>query len=476
MPLQNQDRFFLTRQSANIMEDLSRRLNQAGSISLLYGPEGIGKSRLLDQFVETRLTPENSIFVRFNVNNTYVEVTEGKDEFEFDTFFNREISRLNKNFTLLIDQFDNAPADMQLNILKFWDKVAREKDFKLIISIQSNSLHLLNELSQRYQLQIDSVELKPLKLEEQMGYLRLTSCAELRQLAVIPAALKKPLKLTNGLFSQLEAFRSQFGDQISCKEVALNSRGKFKKTLFYSVSGLFLVLLSVIIVQQKVFNKDLLQLQIPGSIFKSSSIQGSKLKIEPEPEPLIVSEPEPVLIVEEEVSVSKINSSLFSEMKPVEPDVTTESISPGDMTNSVKPEVIVADEPEIIEVKPAKVTVKPGQKQTVFEQRLRATEKWLETSDNKLASIQIMTLISGKKRLQSLNRYLNKLKSQQINLEEIKIYSADKEDKTIYGVLYGEYETISMAYRGIKHLPDALNANHPILRTVKGIKDEIHGR
>ncbi|MCK5665155.1 MAG: ATP-binding protein, partial [Thiotrichaceae bacterium] len=417
MPKHNQNRFFLTRQSANIMEDLSRRLKQAGSISLLYGPEGIGKSRLLYQFVETRLTPENSIFVRFNVDNTFVEVAEGEDEYEYDTFFNRQINRLSKNFTLIIDQFDNAPADIQLNILKFWHKVAGEKDFKLIISIQSNGLHQLTELSQRYHLQIDSVELKPLNKDEQLEYLRSTSCTKLRQVVVIPPELKKSLKLTKGLFSELENFRSWYGEQITGKEVSLNSGSKFTKGLLYSISGLLLVSIVAIIFQQQLFNKNLLPLQALDSIFKNSTLQGGKLKIEPEQ--LSVTDSEPALFVVEEEQSPLINSSIVSVKQPVEPGVTKKSSSLDNLNRSNEPVAVTGEidvvaiepvtveqktvEPEIIAVEPEKETIQSEQRQTILHQRLLATKRWLDSADNKLASIQIMTLSIDDNSLQSLN-------------------------------------------------------------------------
>jgi len=146
MPLPPKNRFFLTRQSANIMEDLLRRLKLSGSISLLYGQRGIGKSSLLNKFVSNRLTPENSVFVRFNANKTFNEGLEGDVEFKSDTFFTQQISRLKSGSTLVIDQFDNAPEEIQLNILKYWNQVAFEKSLKLVLSVEPINLHQCEQL------------------------------------------------------------------------------------------------------------------------------------------------------------------------------------------------------------------------------------------------------------------------------------------------------------------------------------------
>ncbi|MCK5665986.1 MAG: ATP-binding protein, partial [Thiotrichaceae bacterium] len=233
MQLPPKNRFFLTRQSANLMEDLLSRLKQSGSISLLYGPRGIGKSCLLNQFVANRLTSDNSVFVQFNANNTFKEGLDGEVEFECDTFFTHQISRLKPGSTLVIDQFDDAPEEIQLNTLKHWNQVAFEKDLKLVISVEPNSLHQLTELAQRFHLKIDSVELKPLNRNEQLDFLRSTCCPTLRHIAKVPPELKQSLKLTNGLFSQLDAFKSQFGEQIICQETLLSSHKKMNKLVLY---------------------------------------------------------------------------------------------------------------------------------------------------------------------------------------------------------------------------------------------------
>lgn len=53
--------FFLTRQTANLMEDFVRELNQSSALFLLYGDNGVGKTRLLQELGKSRLS-ERAIY------------------------------------------------------------------------------------------------------------------------------------------------------------------------------------------------------------------------------------------------------------------------------------------------------------------------------------------------------------------------------------------------------------------------------
>ncbi len=463
MPLPPKNRFFLTRQSANILEDLLRRLKQSGSISLLYGPRGIGKSCLLNQFVSNRLTPENSVFVQFTASNTFNEGLEGDVEFESDTFFTQQISRLKSGSTLVIDQFDNAPEEIQLNILKYWNQVAFEKSLKLVISVEPKNLHQLTEIANRFQLKIDSVELKPLSRNEQLDFLRSTCCPKLRHIAVVPPELKQSLKLTNGLFSQLEAFQSQFGEQIICQETLLNNHKKFNTLALYTF--LVFILLAFFTVTLKN-----IELTNELSRWHDLTVQNSvKNNTEPkiEADQVVRVQPEQTLKLDQ-VPPEPADRLEISNKKLISDEVTDELKVVDTRTVQIEPKKVIEE--------PQKHPVNAPLAQTIFHQRLQATEDWLNSADEKSASIQIMTLSIEKNPQKTLNRYLNKLKSKQVDLNEIKIFSLVKGNRQMYSVLYGEYKDYNIADREIKRLPDVLKANQPIPRTVKGINDERNGR
>ena len=74
---------------------------------------------------------------------------------------------------------------------------------------------------------------------------------------------------------------------------------------------------------------------------------------------------------------------------------------------------------------------------------------------------------------QSLNRYLEKLASRNVDLKQIKIFYFVTRGEKMVGVLYGSFETTALARKSIDELPEVLKANQPIPRTVRGIKKDI---
>ena len=74
---------------------------------------------------------------------------------------------------------------------------------------------------------------------------------------------------------------------------------------------------------------------------------------------------------------------------------------------------------------------------------------------------------------QAIEQYLDRILARGIEAENIMLYSTIKNQRRVIGVLYGVYPDRQQARQNMRTLPRALNANKPIIRTVKGIKDEI---
>ena len=463
MQFQDQSKFFLTRQSATIMDDLHRRLNVTTSISLLHGVRGIGKSQLLKQF-HRRLANADSVLIQFKPTNCFVIA--GGEEFATDIFLKQVFTKLAAQSTILLDQFDIAPMELQQKILMYWERDLQHENINLIISVQSNSLQQLKDWSRRYHLQIECVELMPLNYQEQIEYLRSTCCPEIRQVAVINAGLKKKLKLTNGLFSQLEAFRFQYGDEINCQNILISSRLKSGQVLVASFLGFLILAMSLFLFQGNFLNIEpaLEATSLPENSEKKTGSADSNTYIEVDSKH-----------VDESAGSSTTGQQQAYAGEVIKPEINL--LNKAENTKHLQIELFEKEEAlpiaVAVENENRKLTVDEQKVLTVFQQRFLATEHWLNSVDINSASIQIMTLSKDKNHQKALNRYLEMLKQKQVDLEQIKIYLLSKSGNKMYGVLYGEFKDLKLAYSEINRLPEILKANKPFARTVKGIKEEV---
>ncbi len=77
------------------------------------------------------------------------------------------------------------------------------------------------------------------------------------------------------------------------------------------------------------------------------------------------------------------------------------------------------------------------------------------------------------------NRHINHLHKYLLNLSEenildkIYIYKTGSGDNSLFGVLYQNFSSKRNANAALSALPTILNANSPVLRTIRGINGEI---
>lgn len=431
--------FFLTRQTANVMEDLTDLLKQAGAVCYLYGAKGVGKTRFLDEFLIARLNHNGAILIQFNANGCFRLVGELGHSLQQQNFTQQILISLPKHKVLIVDQAENAPPKVLQQILKLWSAHASENDQKLILCGDRDMLPELVESAENFQLIINSVELKPLSLHGQIEYIRFRCCSGLRRYPVFTAQQKKMLKQSQGLFSQLDLMLL---DNIQCEERPTVSRRKFSAYLFIGLS--FLTVLVVTAYWYKPFYK-----------LDDDAVDNQQLSLQEK--------------------TGKIES-----VKPNTPD-TVESEASNEVLLQSKPEQIGRDEMALESADPqhnkrlaSRMVEKNETILSLFQQRLEATKTWLASSANSTASIQIMTFGLSADSEQSLNEYFNKLELNGVNLEQIMIFSYRKKDRRMMGVLYGVYSNRVIARSKIDQLPDILKVNNPIPRTVKGIKGEIN--
>ena len=129
---------------------------------------------------------------------------------------------------------------------------------------------------------------------------------------------------------------------------------------------------------------------------------------------------------------------------------------------------IVNDKKRVPE--PSEVDV---QELSPFQQELNRSLKWINDSDKKLATIQIMTIGFDSFTDSTYYDFLNELERQDIDVSGIRIYQTRVGGLPVYSIIYGEYVNRREASKFIRLSPEPLKVANPIPRTIGGILDEI---
>ncbi|MCP4492562.1 MAG: ATP-binding protein [Gammaproteobacteria bacterium] len=221
------NQYFLTRQTANLMEDFLREISCGSTLFLLYGDTGVGKTSLLKQLTTQRLTEMTCHWIDFSESD--------------DAEALQRIAELaNAGDVIIVDHFDSASNRAQHQIFKSWSTEGRDKALNMIVSTTSSSFSIFRQLAQQYQVEAQSFQLMPCRAEEVESYLQfaLFPDASFGQLEISPA-VRKQIRNARGVFAKLneiigreaDAFRLEAGEhKLPVMSVGL-------------ISGLFLLVL-----------------------------------------------------------------------------------------------------------------------------------------------------------------------------------------------------------------------------------------
>ncbi|UCH46767.1 MAG: AAA family ATPase [Betaproteobacteria bacterium] len=104
----------------------------------------------------------------------------------------------------------------------------------------------------------------------------------------------------------------------------------------------------------------------------------------------------------------------------------------------------------------------------LLEQRLRETQRWLSETEDSRFTIQLL----GSNNPEYLRNGLAAI-GDLVELERVFVYRTLANQVPSYTVLLGTYGTRAEAFQEIDALPEAMKANGPYFRTIKGVKAEI---
>jgi len=471
------DPFFLTRQTANLLEDFTREINKSSSLFLLYGVASVGKSRLLRELTNRGISGRKFHWVDFKsdrvdpgMKNELADVHESG----FASNFQALMESADEHDVIIVDHFELATIDSRHSLFHSWPIDGINKKINLIIAATSGSFDDLREFAQHFKIQIKSFELMPCSMAEVEAYLAfyLFPNNPLSSLS-IPSNVEKQLRSCNGILSRVVEVAIQQGKLVSIKP---DSDPELKNRAPLAIGTLLVILIATGTSYRYwapgVLEDDILPPITEKTITIISDNEDVVAINDPES-----SQPNPM----EEAGESATSTQMV--VKKQEDQSDSEPLEQAIANNVSKEKLPLEVEPTRLEPPPAKadaaeelVVYNEKQQLSRFQGDLDNTLYWIESQDKKKATIQVMTISSRKFDANAYYSYLETLASKNNDLSKFRVYQTSIGDSVVYGVIYGVYESLREANQDILQLPETLKKKAPIPRTIGGIWNEINDR
>jgi len=506
--------FFLTRQTANLMEDFARELKVGASLFLLYGDNGAGKTRLLRELSENRLSSARIHWIDLSAasaDKKNQQLGGAEVEAVFDA--------ANSGDIIIVDHFESALKKTRHQLFLSWSTDGVDKKIGMIVASSSEGFEEFRQLSQHYQVNVHSFELMPFNPDEVEAFLGFYLFPDhpIGKLS-IPSDLRKQLAATHGAVGPVIKIADRDGAQIGTSPMTdTESIRKGSRTivtiliLFAITAGVGWYFLSSrstpldtvppvageaeavatyepvveVEVQQKAGAE--VEVETVAELEPATSaLSEDELEVEPdsaaaEPDSA-AAEPESAVAEPEPADSAAVETTAEVETKPDDAPDTQVQMGPEPGTASDTEAVLVEEaiQEEAGDTALASAEISSTQlEQAVltdmarFQQDLRLSMDWIETKEDSAGTIQILLLSFSSFDPTAYYEYLQYLSSQQVDIDNIRVFKTLTGGTEVYSVVYGEYASRRAAGRSLGGLPEALRNISPIRRSVGGIRQEI---
>ena len=337
--------FFLTKQTANLMEDFDRELEAGSSLSLLYGETRVGKTRLLQELVRTRLGDRRVHGIELRSSNQ-----DGKGKQDRSGEIEKIFAQAKSGDIIIADHFESALKKTRHQVFVSWSTYGIDKQLYVIVCSNLDGFNELRELTLRYKVSARSFRLKPLSADEVEAFFAFYLFQDqLVGKLIFPPYLRKQIAESRGVVGHLIDIAIRDGDQIEnvpLKDLESSTQQRWiAGTLIVMVllaAGLGWYMYSAPDSFDSIAEAPLLPETLEPAVVEQTRDDGlssEELAIEPEPEAVVVSTIEstqqttPALdsatdtvetISAEPASESMVESVISSEPEP-EPEPELES-------------------------------------------------------------------------------------------------------------------------------------------------------
>jgi len=511
--------YFLTRQTANLLDDFVRELKSDASLFLLYGESDIGKTRFLEELKSTRLTDKTIHWIDLKAGGTGDGSLVDSSAMVEDSF-----ARAQPGDIIIADHFEVALQKTRHQLLLSWSTDGVDKQINLIVSSNDRFFDEIRQLANQYQIRVQSFRLVALNPDEVAAFLGfyLFPDRPIGKLS-IPPMLQEQLALTHGAVGKIIEIAERAGDQITTAPMDdVETTRKDSKNLV----GILIVVALVIGGGWYYLSRQLQTDDVPVAANETTaSLQasppvGAVTRIEPESMP--TTEPaaddagsgvidagdvvDDTDALPEDASVETVavveaspgdEEAVAVDEAPLSDEEAVAVEAPAEDTVEMKSEPGTASDEEAVLVEetssqqteqsaasqvdepPLQLTTAPEEAPLApagasrFDAELQASLDWIKRSDRKVGTIQIMMLSHDKFNDRVYHDYVDYLATREVDTSALKIFMTYTSGRKVYSVVYGEYESWKAAGDAIGGLPKVLRDTSPIPRSAGGLMTEI---
>ncbi len=504
--------FFLTRQTANLMEDFVRELKADASLFLLYGENGVGKTRLLEELKRTRLTDAKIHWIDLKAGGSGDESLMDSSAMIEDTFTGAQPGDI-----IIADHFEMALQKTRHQLFLSWSTDGVDKRINLIVGSNDKFFDELRQLAKQYQVRVQSFQLMALSPEEAAAFLGfyLFPDRPIGNLS-IPAILQEQLSMAQGAIGKIVEIAERAGDQITTAPLDdVETIRKDSKNMIGILIGVALVIgVGWYYLSSRSHTDDVpvaanetpapLEATIPVETVVQDEFATSRTTAQPGVTVVSDIVGDADVTPEEEASVEPVAIEEQAVVKAPVTDETPVAIeAPSEDTAEMMSETGKASDQEVVLVdetspqlaeQPAATEagedpVEPTTGETVattteavplppagssrFDAELQTSLDWINRSDKKIGTIQIMLLNYERFDDRVYYDYVDYLAARGMDISALKVFVTYTGGRKGYSVVYGEYESWQAASDAIKGLPKVLRDTSPIPRSAGGLMEEI---
>ena len=499
--------YFLTRQTANLMEDFTRELSSGSALLLLHGENGMGKTRLLEELCRIRLTEHRVHWIDLG-QGSHSEGSSQDNSRKLETLF----AEATQGDIIIADHFEMALQKSRHQLFVSWSAEGVDKQLNLIVTSSTESFEELRQLSQQYQLSVKISQLEPLDNDEVDAFINFFLFPDrVPGKLSIPATLRGSLSDAQGAVGQVIGLLKLYGKQI--KSSPAGESGSTGKTGRVIVWAFMFVLVATGVGWYTLNNQPGLFESEPQRVVieteaEAPEFSATKIDSEVAVDTGTVSQThssfEPVV-----ESASQLETAHHDEPQSMLETNSEEGVGAGATTESTN-ESEVSSETEVgelparadgtgvaatteteteaiekstqqIDTQPVEVINSNDQSAGLaeltgserFRRDLETSYSWLDDKADTVGTLQII-LLSHKTFDETVYYdYIESLAKKQVDVTQLKVLKTSNGSTEFYGVFYGEYASRQLANKARGDLPEVIRDIPPVARSVGSILQEI---